>query len=589
MKNSVILINVFACLILGSCNKDILDKGPETNISDAYYWKSANDLKLYCNGFYNIDDNFFFPRYSNFGTKGIYSLDGSEGSDVLMGIGVNSQMNGEWIVTSNNETWAWSNLRKVNYFLDNVHRVTAIPEQINQYAGEALFFRAQFYYGMVKTYGDVPWINKALDNTSPELYNPRTPRNIVIDSVLANLDMAVSYLPTKKDAAVGRVYKELAMALQSRVALFEGTWEKYHAGTPFGVQGSNGTKYLQKAAQVSEDIINSGVFALDNVNVPNGYRSLFNQKDYASSKEVIFWRKYDLSIPITHEWHRYLAGGIGATKAQVNSYLCTDGKPIATSNLYQGDASLAVEFNNRDPRLAQSILKPGDVTESNRGGQPDLYFTVPAFTSAIENTCPSGYQLGKGFATDAAQHNTSSGVTGCIYYRYAEVLLNFAEAKAELGTITQADIDKSIKLLRERVGMPNLVLANITTDPNWLFPALSPIINEVRRERMVELFAEGFRRTDIFRWAAADELIVGKRPIGAKRSQWKSSDFVDANEYNSFLKNYPVDASGNIDYLSKFTTITKGYQFNLDRDYLSPVPESQINLNNKLTQNPGWK
>jgi hypothetical protein len=160
-----------------------------------------------------------------------------------------------------------------------------------------------------------------------------------------------------------------------------------------------------------------------------------------------------------------------------------------------------------------------------------------------------------------------------IIYRYAEVLLNFAEAKAELGTITQDDIDKSIKKLRDRVGMPNLILSEITVDPNWDFPTLSPIINEVRRERRIELAAEGYRFDDIMRWAAADELIVGKRPHGFMASQLATNP-------------YPVDANGFLDpYKQK---LPAGYGFKIGRDYLNAIPKDQLLLNPALVQNPGW-
>jgi hypothetical protein len=170
-------------------------------------------------------------------------------------------------------------------------------------------------------------------------------------------------------------------------------------------------------------------------------------------------------------------------------------------------------------------------------------------------------------------HGLNYEETPAIHFRYAESLLNFAEAKAELGTITQADLDNSIGLLRARVGMPKIDLANIPNDPNWEFPTLSPIINEIRRERRVELATEGLRWPDIARWAAADELIVGKRPKGFKGSQIASTYF-------------PVDANGFLDPMRD--ALPTGYGFRVDRDYLDPIPPNEIVLNPQLLQNPGW-
>jgi hypothetical protein len=170
--------------------------------------------------------------------------------------------------------------------------------------------------------------------------------------------------------------------------------------------------------------------------------------------------------------------------------------------------------------------------------------------------------------------------------RYAEILLNYAEAKAALGNITQADLDKSINLLRDRVDMPHLVLNNIASDPNWEFPDLSPLINEVRRERNVEIGCEGFRFDDIMRWAAADELIVGWKPKGAKWKQWEG---VYTNPPVVAGQNVYVDSQGYIEPLMKDALLQNGYQFNVNRDYLLPLPVDQLTLNPNMKQNPGWQ
>ena len=185
------------------------------------------------------------------------------------------------------------------------------------------------------------------------------------------------------------------------------------------------------------------------------------------------------------------------------------------------------------------------------------------------------------------ENYTSQGTTGCIYFRYAETLLIYAEAKAELGTITQEDIDKTINALRTRVGMPGLTISNITTDLNWEFTNLSPLLQEIRREREVELACEGFRRDDIFRWAAADELIVGHRPKGAKKQQWENYPDVTEN-FLAVVANLPVDNNGYIDPYAVYASMAEGYKFQLDRDYLSPIPTNEITINPNLSQNPGW-
>lgn len=584
--NIAVSIFSFAILFLIGCKKDILDLTPQDKITDAQYWKTSNDLQLYVNGFYSR----MLPTYNGFNTLGIYGLDADQGSDnMILTSEYNKTINGERTVPASDAGWSWKELRNINYFLANYNRVEAAPAAVNPFVGEALFFRAWFYFEKMKAYGDVPWINKPLLVADKDLiYGARLKRNIIADSILNDLDRAISLLPAKSLAQGQRVNKEIAMAFQSRIALFEGTWEKYHAGTVFGVNGSNGIKYLEKAAAVSEALMNANVYQLDNGGVDFGYWKLFNQTDYNASKEIMFWRKYSITDnpAFGNNWVITLkrGGGRGLTKNLIDAYLCTDGQPIAGNALYEGDNTLMQVVANRDPRLNQTICTP-DGKHTLLQSQPAEIFSVPGFTGAISDKTATGYQSYKGLNPDPVmQQNISNiGYTGLIYFRYAEVLLNFAEAKAELGTLSQSDIDKSIKKLRDRVGMPNLNIGSIIDDPNWEFPSLSPVINEVRRERRVELAVEGFRKDDIFRWAAANKLLVGWKPKGAKREQWAASFPA------SVLNAYPVDANGYIELYQTIGAMSAGYKFNLNRDYLSPVPQNELTLNPKLLpQNPGW-
>lgn len=586
------LLKIFtaATIVLSAvcCKKDVLEQTPKTNISDADFWKSTNDLKLYCNNFYNN----YLPYYGGYGTIGIFGSDADQGSDNMITMTYNKALNGERTLPASASAagWSWDALRNINHFFDNYKKVNASAENVNPYVGEALFFRANYYYGMLRTFGDLPWISRELNPASSDLYNERLPRNVIVDSILLDLDNALAYLPSKAKQEASRINKEVAMLLQARIALYEGTWEKYHAGTDFGVRGSDGNKYLNKAAAVSEALIALNIYSLDNMATgqANGYWQLFNQTDYSGSSEVMFWRKYDKSLGITHNWHRYTISGAGRglTKNLVDAYLCTDGKPISVSPLYKGDDSLRSVVLNRDPRLVQTIYVNDDkhtVTSNQPGGADNKIFTVPSFDQANETKPATGYQCYKGHNPDYyQQYAGDQGTTGCIIFRYAEALLIFAEAKAELGTLTQADVDKSINLLRTRVGMPALNISSIVPDPKWEFPELTGIVNEVRRERRIELACEGYRHDDIFRWAAAGKLIKGWQPQGAKKAQWINT------VPESQLTSYPVDANGYIVLYSNLSPMANGYQFNVNRDYLSPMPTNEIQLNPTLKQNPGW-
>jgi hypothetical protein len=575
------------CLLaLTSCEKDFLERSPEVNISDGEFWKSKNDLKLYANNFYNN----FLPSYQGFMTQGIYGLDADEGTDNMVHLNFNGNiLNGERIVPSSGGGWSineWSRIRNVNYFLQNYTKSTENFEVIKEHVGEAHYFRALLYFDLLKKFGDLPWIDMALTPSDADLLKaPRVSRAIITDNILVDLDKAVLYLPTKSGASSNRIYREIAMALQARIALYEGTWEKYHAGTVFGVTGSNGEKYLNKAATVSKAIMDSGYFDLDNktTGANRGYWSVFNQSNYDSSKEVMFWRRYDVASNFTTRWAQYssLGTGKGLTKSLVDDYLCIDGKPISTSSLYQGDETLVDIVKNRDPRLNQSIYVNDNLhprTNNRPGGAPNNEFTYPIVDQATEDNCSTGFMRYKGAEPNYVKQFNGMGDQGLIFFRYAEVLLIHAEAKAELGTITQADLDVTINKLRARVSMPNLVIGSIVTDPNWGFPALSPLINEVRRERRIELAVEGFRHDDIWRWAGADELIIGKKPLGAKKAQWTGVPNIDI---------YKTDANGYVEPYKNVAAMAAGYKFRADRDYLLPIPLNQITLAG-YTQNPNW-
>lgn len=592
MKTTKILYGLtISLLILAGCKKDgLLNQTPPTALSAAAYWNNVSDLQNYMNNLYGKDA--IFPHYRDYSSLGIYSLD--DNSDNLVPQAVNNRLAGSNTVASNGTYADWTNIRDVNYFLANYKKVVAAPADVAPYLGEAYFFRAMLYFSALKNVGGVPWINKPLDINDKELLNaPRLARNVIADSIINDLDKAIANLPAKGKAQTQRLYKEYAQGYKARVCLYEGTWEKYHAGDVFGVSGQNGTKYLQLSAAVANDVITSGVFALDNVQAPNGYFKLFNQTDYSVSKEIMFWGAYSQQNGITTYWQNYYQEGstgsesLGLSKSLVDDYLCVDGKPIGVSPLYKGDDSLAHVVKNRDPRLRQSIFLYGDsVTINAPGTSVPVLFTYPAFNAATP--CTTGYQIRKGLNAEASQNTrySTGGTDGIIYMRYAEVLLTYAEAQAELGVLTQPDVDKTINKIRDRVGMPHLDIAAIPTDPNWLFPDLSPVINEVRRERRIELACEGLRLSDILRWAAAPQLIVNKKPLGTPVEQFLTVPIVAGKLVVG--TNIYVNANGYVEPYQKMPSVANGYGFKIDRDYLLPITLQETVVNPAIKQNPGW-
>lgn len=556
-------------LLLSGCSK-YLDLTPQDSIVDADYWNSATDIKLYVNQFYTI-----FPSHAGY-TLGIYGLDNN--SDNMVPGTYNQRLAGETVETSNHGfSWNFSGIRSVNHGIIHSVKATGDLTSIQTYRGELFFFRAYLYFRLVRGYGDVPWITKTLSTDSEELHMQRTSRTIVIDSILNDLDSAIAYLPAKSAGEEDRLNRESALLFKSRVALFEGTWQKHHAGTKFGTAGADYNGYLKQAAEAAKALIDlPGASLFKPEDVTHVYRGIFGRKDLSDNPEILLYKKYDEMLGVNHQMTNYIKSGAntGLSQSLVNDFLCKDGKPIAVSDLYEGNETLIDVVANRDPRLAQTIWTPGD-TSAMTNGTPTRY-QIPGLAVSGELRSVTGYDVQKGLMEDPTASNRENPA---VIFRYAEALLNYAEAKAELGEITQADLDISINALRDRVNMPHLVLGQITTDPNWLYPDESPVINEIRRERRVELAAEGFRFDDLARWAELG-ILTGQRPRGVKFHQ---------EDYPTLIPGggIYVDQDGFVDPYQ--AGLPGGYKPNLSRDYLTPIPPSELTLNEIYEQNPGWE
>lgn len=570
----IIIIFLLSNLIL-SCT-DVLDKGPQDEVTEQTYWTSVSDLEL------NI--NQFYPELS--GTINYPDLDIH--SDNLQPISPSGLLNGSRSIPESGGGWNWENIREINYFLENAPQASeGSQSEIDQYLGEGYFFRAWFYFQKVKRFGAVPWYDEVLNIDSEGLYVSREPRNIIVDHIIEDLDMAIELLQERSQVGVNRINWEAALAFKSRVALYEGTWEKYHEGSVFGVDGSDGEQYIQLAAEASEELIDEGNLSLYSTGNPEeDYWKLFNRSDLSGNEEAILVESVDPELDLGTWIWTYLNGergdGTGLTKQLVESYLATDGRPISVSDEYQGDTTLEETVTNRDPRLKQTMWVPGQIQINT---QPDpLVFDSPTLDKGATDMSTTGYMIRKGSTPDPQQNQGSSssqyGEIDGMVFRYAEVLLNFAEAKEELGTLTQADLDKSINLIRERAGMPPLDINVGYTDPNWNFPELSPVMNEIRRERRIELALEGFREDDLMRWAAADEIIQGAR--------WKGAKFVEGvsfPEIEDQISDISVDENN---YIDRYQNSISDFGFDETRDYLYPIPTNELSINENLNQNPGW-
>ena len=569
-----LIIIFFASISFISCHS-VLDKTPLDEITEATFWNSATDMELYINVFY--------PMLR--GNVNYHNNDNN--SDNMQPISPNNVLSGTRSIPATGGGWGWADIRRINYFLENSQNVTEGNQaDINHYLGEGYFFRALLYFDKVKRFGDVPWYDKVLNIDSEELYAPREGRNIIVDHIITDLENAISLLKTRSDIGATRINKESALLFMSRVCLYEGTWEKYHAGTAFGVTGSTGEKYLTRAVQAAEELMNIAGAELYSTGDPiNDYFDLFGMDDLSGNTEALLIETVDPTQDLgTWTW-TYLNGqrgnGTGITNSLVQDYLDINGMPISISDSYQGDQTLDQVVENRDPRLNQSMWTPGKISINST---PPVIFNTPPLEKGGSDMSTTGYMIRKGSTTDPDQNTGSStdnyGKVDGMVFRYGEVLLNFAEARAELGTLTQDDLDRSINLLRARVGMPELSLEVGFTDPDWDFPSLSPIINEIRRERRVELAFEGFRHDDLMRWRAA-HVFQNERPKGARFIMGVSFPAIEDQ-----IAGIAVDENRYIDRYK--SVIPNGYSFDESRDYLFPLPTNELTLNENLVQNPGW-
>ncbi|PHN04490.1 RagB/SusD family nutrient uptake outer membrane protein [Flavilitoribacter nigricans] len=588
-KYSLLIVGL---LVLMSCNDDFLERYPLDEISNETFWNTENDLAVYNNSFYNLarndndvpilmghDEGFnshkFGIWYTDEYTDNIAPRHSrhTQYQQVRSGkhnVPSSANGDGQWYGYK-----GWNFLRAINVGMDNYDRAQIDQEVKNKYIGEARLFRGWFFADKVAKFGDAPWVDHELNVDSEELYAARTPREQVMANVLEDLNFATQSIPNDwgDGGGPGRLNRWAALLVKSRVCLFEGTWRKYHGG-------SNADMWLQEAAAAAKEIMDDGPYTLYSTGDPeNDYNAIhLITADLTGVPEVMYWRRYELGILTNHvqSYHRGYNGG--ATKSIVEDYLCEDGLPITLSPLYQGDAQIEDVFENRDPRLRQTILHPDDVLKYGYGN----FDTRPyPRLRGMEGgqTIETGYHIIKVFdpVTSYATYNTSN--TPAITLRFGEVLLNYAEAMAELGRLTQEDLDLSINRLRDRVGMPHMDLNNIPVDPRYVSDDVSPLIVEIRRERRVELFMEGFRYDDLRRWKQGKKLEIPS--YGIRWDEAAMARYPKANVVSSLVDGVPyVDIYKGTDWANPV--------FDESKHYLWPIPLADLAQNPNIRQNPGW-
>jgi hypothetical protein len=549
MKNNIFkVLGLFTVILLFfNCEKE-LDLSPLDTVSDESFWKTASDFEKAANAFYLG------------GSAGNGTLDLN--SDINVGHAKNDTSSG-LLLLENGPGWAgfYSSIRAATKITENYEIAENIQSEIARYAAEARFFRAQAYANLIRTFGDVPLIKRVLDLDSEELDAPRTSRTEVIAYILEDLDWAIANLPEQSELTsreIGRVTKGAALTLKSRVFLFEGTWAKYHS------TGADVNEYLSESIEASQAVMASGEYEIYTAGGPNvAYRNLFIDQG-EGSRESILARRYNQERGISHNTTRWVRTFHSSpTKKLADMYVCTDGLPIDNSPLFQGYDTMVSEFENRDPRMLQTFIVPGSTV--NYLGT----LTVTPELGSTNQSTSSGYLAYKFWSDEPDCHGGQ-----CFYdymvMRYGEVLLNLAEALYERdGSITDSDLDATINVLRDRVGVAHLTNALVAANSlNMLW--------QIRNERTVELAYEGFRYNDLKRWKEAENLL----PVHLRGIKYTGTEYETTPPNNT--KNPNLDPDG---FVIADDASTRFWD---DKLYLLPVPIGEIQLNPNLTQNPGW-
>ena len=581
-------IGFVGILGLSGCNDSFMDKYSETSITEEGFFKSAGDLEIYTNNMYGYVTSDYWDVASD---NVIYVEEAS----------IYSKMRGE-LNPDNASVWGWGSIRNVNFMLARADKAEGDMAEINHYIGLARMFRAKLYYDKVLSYSDVPWYSRDLQTTdTEELFKPQDPRALVVDSIMADLDFAVTHMKDESGART-RWYRSGALAMQARIALSEGCWRKYHS--ELGLNDAD--RFFKVAADACKAIMNTGNYELSTGE--GAYEALFNSQDLSSNKEMIIFEDYSNELGRKHGAGARFDWTTGLSRDLMEDYyVIEDGKTKRFQDVPGYDKKTFLEiFENRDPRLGQTFMMPGFMrpgeTEPHRqkitiGGYPQVKYSPLTFDQT---------EWGKAY-------------TDLPLIRYAEVLLMYAEAKAELGELTQEDIDLSINLIRDRAGVPRATLADwmANVDPVQAnrYPnvtsARKGAILEVRRERRIELACEGFRYADLMRWGAGklmekapEGMYIGElgyidltgdgQPDYAVVATQADADAIPQADKEKYKLNIEILAGntfeltgGDKGYIRLISQVNK-WNFIEPKYYYSPISTKDIVLNKNLIQNKFW-
>ena len=577
LNNFIFKINNFCVaaatvLQMTSC----LDLDPQDQLGGDNMWATASEYNNFANIFYGWPRDF----------SSIYN-DGSPHSDsradffTYATVNIYSKGTNTIPASDGNYTSNYAHIRRCNLLLQNAESFSR-PEDIKQYVGEAYFFRAYSYFDLLQLYGDAIIVKEPIDVSSQAMTASRDDRSEVADFIIEDLNNAIERLPKVSELSTdeeGRVSKEAAQAFLSRVALYEGTWQKFHNSNT-----SRSRELLDVSANAAKDVINSKQFYLfgstgteSEVLGDSAQKYMFilenEQSNPAGLKksanhEYIFSKRHDTTLsPIGLNITQETVNNVQwVTRNFANLYLCDDGLPIDKSPRFEGYSGLRTEFQNRDNRMRYTLLAPGTLYWTNDNPRTSWTYGDTDNSAKVSPNKGSGYNNQK-WGTERTVDDQYEGYDYPVI-RYAEVLLNYAEAVYERDeAISDDDLNISLNLVRCRVNKEMPKLTNSFVSSNGL-----NMREEIRRERTVELYQEGFRLDDLKRWATA-VAVMNNPLLGVK---YTGTEFATIGWSPTQGRN------------GEGCLIMDDNRTWTERNYLYPIPSDQLQLNPNLKQNPGW-
>ena len=623
MKKYIYILSTICLMGMTSCDS-FLEREPLDFGNEETYFKTADDLKIFVNDIYSI-----LPKNVQL-WGGLYSEDITSDNQCAVGAQSLFYKGDKKTVAVGNSQWNFSNLRTINYYINKTESkvadgtINGEDAMVKHYLGEGYFFRAWDYFRLLRNFGDVPIVKEMVPDNQAVLTekSKRAPRNEVARFILEDLDKAAGMLQQNAPES-GRITRDAALALKSRVALYEGTWEKYHAGTCF-VPGNakwpgNSTwpnyQFPSGSAENEvnfflEEAIKAAQIVADSRSLDADYAGMFTNGDaFADNDEVILARYYKKGV-IVHSCSAYLKGGGGCnlTRAAVNTYLMANGLPIYAENSgYQGDRTSWHEVQGRDNRLAQTIRPAGFIKETKmvdgKNVNDTIYYYKPniGLSNAWEKAT-TGYELEKWVSKDEAQRKQDQCTTAVPLLRAAECYLDYIEAYYERYGNLGGNCDRYWKALRQRAGVDadyqkSIAATNLEQENDLAVwsrgQKVDNTLYSIRRERRSELMAEGLRLNDLKRWRTLDNMI-DYQPEGINfweevfnmySAKERDENMVSQKSVSTYVRPLQINAT---------SAAYSGYTFP-KQHYLEPIPISEFLLTgagdaskSPLYQNPGW-